>query len=811
MTQGHYRKSGEPRAVTAAMVNEGSVDPRATLRRPGQTEAWQEKVKKFDRDGPGVVGYYLDLLGYMSSTAVLFVGAKQSNGEVKRLDDPVLSVALSGFKGALQPQADLVAAMVRARGGAGECWVINDPETGYNVVQSLQDVGSNSVRWRDLYSRERVTEKSRVWRSWVPDPYEPHRPASPLRRAIPDLERLRNAVRNQNRSAASRLLTNGILAFPNDPNTQASPYGTGTQPDANSPRGAAKVIGDYLDLAKLAHRDDDSPASMVPFPIEGSAPQFVDIGREIDQSALETERSAIEAFARAVNFPQQLLVSGPGASNHWNEFLLQETAVKMFLSPQLDPVCADILRLHLLPMVETLKSRLKEWSPPDMSRLVVSYDLSFLLRRPTNFQELFDAYRYGVATRSDIADALSIPEMMAIPNGMTEYEHWQLAMNKAGAPYAEVDMDGNLIVPDPMAVDPMEDGGADAGMGVVAQPLGAEDPEALPMPADAGPMVAQALNGPRDSSVAEPTTPTVQASLDTPAEFNEFLAQLGPADKRAAVELEKVINDATVAVNDAVKQLVVDATRDLVGDEAATVLERTPAFQVWASADPAVRDVLASSAGLTRSTVSETIETVFEPYGERISEVLAEESDRFVMAVAALLAGGVLASTIPSASTRWLAPAALLGRSAVLAWLVSRHTPKRPDAVMTPPSAPVFAPPHIVRAVLTAAGGGRVDIADDGSARLGLDRQNQPVPADGTSTWIGNTGWFTGHQVINELPTAVHWQWHHAFLRVPAQPDLEHRSFDGRVFAHPTDVPRGRHPGDHVNCTCAMLPVVVRG
>ena len=65
--------------------------------------------------------------------------------------------------------------------------------------------------------------------------------------------------------------------------------------------------------------------------------------------------------------------------------------------------------------------------------------------------QALQAWAQGIVGREGAAQMLKVPEswLLPIPDGMTEYEHWELATGSKGAPYAEVDGDGKLIVPPP--------------------------------------------------------------------------------------------------------------------------------------------------------------------------------------------------------------------------------------------------------------------------------------------------------------------------------------------------------------------------
>ena len=63
------RRSGEPRS--AALVP--ATDVRAKMRTASSSgERWQRQVIKYDREGPGILGYYLDTVGLDMGWLVVF-------------------------------------------------------------------------------------------------------------------------------------------------------------------------------------------------------------------------------------------------------------------------------------------------------------------------------------------------------------------------------------------------------------------------------------------------------------------------------------------------------------------------------------------------------------------------------------------------------------------------------------------------------------------------------------------------------------------------------------------------------------------
>lgn len=851
--------------VTAALTPEVPVGPRARLQRRGKSVPWQERVKDYDRNGPGVAGYYLDTVALMAMLCPLYVSVRNKSGDYERSDDPILQVALDAWRGALMAQPDLVYHAVRGRESLGRIWNIRDVETGHNVVTQITSVDDNRVGWRDLYGRQRISPIETpagvmVWRSWYPDPYEQWEATSPMRRALPNLRRLRSIVRNQTRSSDSRMATNGIVSFPTDPTEVLSrPFaeggGTGGQ-GVGGQRGVPQRIRDFIELSNLAHEDDESPAAMVPFPVEGPPPVWTEVGRQLDPMTLEAERVAIEGFARDVNFPQQLLTFGPGAANHWNEFMMQEVAVKLALAPKLQPVCNDVLVMHLQPMIARFRQELTEWRRSvDPRHVRVEFDLSFLLRRPSQVMEMIRCYELGIATRQQVAEEIGLKgEVLPLPNGMSEYEHWELSTNGKGAPYAEVDRENNLIVPDLGAGGPMGalppaapidgappvDASAEMSQALGAGPGGGDlgavtEPTAPPVVASLLPPVrrwspekarsvreqlaiaAAAKSPPDDESDRSAVVQTsVTAALPSKTEVTEdprvattrlLYADAIAGDVKLSAELTALLGAIAADIERAVARKVIQAHQPR--SELRQRLSTLPLGEVWQNADPHVRAAF---------PLDETVAEEVERYQPQVQAAYEESAQTFLDKWGGVIAAALVVSLIPNATDAFT--------HGVEVWAVDRYRPRkvRPAAaemrravgvpldVNGPPGLGLVTqageravpPTTIVRDSMMVAGGatqGRNDMPD-------RDGGGNPRPVEG-GQWKGGTGFLIGHRVVTAAPVPpVRWRWRHAFIRRPVVAYEPHKDLDGKVYDKPSQVPGGFYPSDHKFCTCAMLPEV---
>jgi hypothetical protein len=581
---------------------------------------------------------------------------------------------------------------------------------------------------------------------------------------------------------------NGLLAFPDE--NEARPLRT-EHPDGQDAQleGIDDVINDYMQLAQKAYSDDDSVAAIVPFPYLGQPAVPVELGRDIDQFAIPMEDKGIEGFARDVNFPAQLLTSGPGTSNHWNEWLLAEIQQKMGLAPKLIPVCADITTIYVRPMVRQIRNRVGSWDI-DPARVRVAPDYSFLASKPDKAGKAIEAYRAGVIDRDECMAELGFKEPFQLPKGLTEYEHWQIVNGRPGAPYVEVDGEGRVIIPDaggsPFGEAPPPEGELppaplDEGFGA------ADDPGMV----NAGP---PPLGPPEQAAVAAVGDPEDPRT----AEVEAALAALVTIDVALAAKLEASASAAATAAMVEVAKAVIRAYPSK--DPRREVLRDLPPEEVWAAADPAIR-----------ATVD--VETVaaqaLAPYQPQIEELLVEaqaaieeafdQQDWSVPEIIVALAAAALIAGVVSTVVGWAFDPAKFTREAVLKPLAKRA---------------LRVPMGVVTAAMMVAGGAAVGL--DG--RMVKGAGGGPVPATG-GPWEGGTGTATGHNAVEAilnspatLPygTGVTLKWRHGILRTPKEPFQPHVSLDGYTFESLSQVPGGYHPQDHPNCSCLMVPTLTR-
>lgn len=403
--------------------------------------SWQRRVRTYDREGPGFLGFTFDLKAQVAAMVPLHMEQLDRQGKWVRSTDPAAQAALAAFVGVGADQVQLIYAQFRSLQSVGEYWLcaVDTPEGLRWIVAQTPQLefraqGEVILRTRQDESPNDPTvfrlSKSQVVRCHHPDPEWSGEAYSAVRRALPDIERYRSTVRNITRTLDSRLLTNGLIWFaPDDPDRPQR-----AEPDT-AIQTVEQVMADYTEIAWKALNDDSDFASFAPFPVSGaSAPEYIEVGRNLDPEVMEAETKALEAVGRSLDFPQQLLVEGPGAGNHWSDLLLKDDFLTTSIAPCLGEVCGYVTTVAVRPMLSALRARGMKLEEPERYR--VSFDLTEVAKRPDTSDQMLKAWEEGVANMATVGQAIGLgeDELLQLPEGVSEYEHWLAAHTRSSSP-----------------------------------------------------------------------------------------------------------------------------------------------------------------------------------------------------------------------------------------------------------------------------------------------------------------------------------------------------------------------------------------
>lgn len=221
---------------------------------------------------------------------------------------------------------------------------------------------------------ERLPPGSLVIRIYNKDPRYPWLATSPSRAAIPVLGEIDLVSRSVITTLTSRLASNGLLILPQE---MTFP---GTAQNADGP---SALVNNLIEVASQAIKNPGSASAAIPIPIQVPG-QWIEAIRHLtfagvlDEKLLDLLMNALTRLARSLNVPAEIL-TGVGSVNHWGSWQIEDSAIKLHLSPIVETLCAGLTEGYLLPALESLGIPTQEG---DGTRYLVWYDTSELEQKP---------------------------------------------------------------------------------------------------------------------------------------------------------------------------------------------------------------------------------------------------------------------------------------------------------------------------------------------------------------------------------------------------------------------------------------------
>lgn len=236
--------------------------------------------------------------------------------------------------------------------------------------------GDKNTDWRDL------NPDSLVVRCWSPHTRWGWKADSPARHSLGALFELDMVNKRIVATTMSRLASNGILLY--DRSRLSVP--TRTSPgEADVDPFAAMLV----DIAARGIADPASAEATIPIPIgyqiddlTGVDPktlmQVIRMDNEVSPQLLAQRDSALRRLATGMDIPAEIVL-GMGDANHWTAWQLEESAIKLHVSPGAELICHCYTTGYLTPALEAAG---EDTIGPNGGRLIVWYDPSEITARP---------------------------------------------------------------------------------------------------------------------------------------------------------------------------------------------------------------------------------------------------------------------------------------------------------------------------------------------------------------------------------------------------------------------------------------------
>lgn len=379
---------------------------RSTASMPGTMSGDQRQMVRYSKTN-GLARFAVAIVADTGSRVKLFPERLNTrNGEWEQFDDELCHAILARFRGRYTDAQQTLWYHLWHRRATGERYQVYevDPMTGeaYFSVYGIMAVTVEGDRFR-IIDREggqyRYVPAGQVVRMWWPDPDYPQQAWTPLFAGIEDLKRYHLLGRVISRTAASSLLSRGIMWVPRE----------GLGPKV-MPQDRPRLLVDYYNAARdRLSAEDDSVAATVPFVMhygnDFQAPKLISFDMPFDNQILSLRSEALESFARAADLPSSIVINGgPGRGqasagsqgfNHITDLLVDRRYFDHTVAPQVEAVLhEDLTRWFLRPALNAAVQRGAFQVDPMMVR--VGYDPSPVIVPADKSRNALEAFRTGL-------------------------------------------------------------------------------------------------------------------------------------------------------------------------------------------------------------------------------------------------------------------------------------------------------------------------------------------------------------------------------------------------------------------------------
>lgn len=404
-----------PQKIVTAAVQR--YDMPSAPRNVFQYQSWQEEAWDYWRT-LGELNNGISWLANSLSRVRLNVAELTPGGDEPAVleEGPAVDL-IQAFAGGTAGQAMIMSAFGYQLGVPGEGWLVveREDESVPLELATWRFMPTTAVRnrfgtvqirlgenmWRPL------AEEGLAYKIFREDPQYPWKAFSAVQAALPILRRIDLVDRRIVAVMVSRLAMNGLLLIPQE--------GTFKVPERFKDA-AAPFQEMLLEAAAMNIKMPGSASAAIPLLIE-YAEQYIEKWRLITWSdilppeLLDEREREIKRLATTMSMPTEAL-TGMGETSHWNAWQLEETGIKIWISPPAEIICNGVTEGYLYPL---LKQMGEEPIGPNGGKIVVWYDTSELSARPDKSKQATEAYDRleinGTAYRREIGfDEADKPE-----------------------------------------------------------------------------------------------------------------------------------------------------------------------------------------------------------------------------------------------------------------------------------------------------------------------------------------------------------------------------------------------------------------
>ena len=332
-------------------------------------------------------------------------------------DEPIpitegpIADAVAQFAGGIGGQSQILGETAIHLNVPGEGWLCGVEDDFGDItwkVYSADELRVRRIEGNIERYQVRTGESVRAWatlpddtlvvRFWRPHPRWGWKATSRAAYALSAMKELDLINRRIIAETISRMAANGVilydrgkLSFPDIP----------TPVSAESVDPFAQIL---VDVGSKGIADPTSAQAAIKIPIGADLGdsdirvsdliEVIDFSNPFSERMLDQRAAAVTRLATALDIPAEQL-TGLGNMNHWGAAQIEESGIKVHITPDMEMICHAFTEGYLYP---TLEAEGRAIVGPQGGRPVIWYDPSEIVMRPDQSNEALEAYDRGELT-----------------------------------------------------------------------------------------------------------------------------------------------------------------------------------------------------------------------------------------------------------------------------------------------------------------------------------------------------------------------------------------------------------------------------
>jgi hypothetical protein len=343
------------------------------------------------------------LAGCVSRVRLIAAELQSGGDEPTPLTDGPAAELVASLAGGIGGQTAMLKKLAVHLSVPGDSYVVGEDPTGsgdparfeWSVLSSseLQVTSRKPLTYRVMEYEGRwrtLRGEYFVCRVWNPDDEFSWQASSSVMSALPIMREVDYWNRYIVAILLSRLAMNGMLLIPSEITFPVDERFK----DASDP-----FLAKLVDTASRAIKNPGTAAAAIPIPLRVPADYIEKIKHltfdtQVEEKVQEHRNAALSRLATALNMPAEVL-TGMGKMNHWGAWQLEESAIKVHISPLVEIICHGLTKGYLERMANAAGVNLVG---PNGGRVVMWYDPTELTQQPDRAAEAQAAYDRGDMT-----------------------------------------------------------------------------------------------------------------------------------------------------------------------------------------------------------------------------------------------------------------------------------------------------------------------------------------------------------------------------------------------------------------------------